>query len=462
MRNLFWRIFAAVWLANVAIVVALALITTLRFEAEKIPGLELTRLQSVMDQQLRRIEREGRRGGPERLDAALRIAASMGPVQYYALDSNDTDRLGRLPTLAVRDAAAATRAGAPIASERMRTALATLRGENTELVLVASTEGSLFSRVLFKQPSGFWMQIIVAMIVSALVSALLAWSVAAPLARIRMSTRRFAEGDLDTRVGTLRFGGSDEIKALASEFDRMAERIAALIDNNRRLVRDVSHELRSPLARLRVALELARGQDGAAVEQSLDRIERESDRLEAMLSQAIELSRLETRPERSPEAIALDELVEDVIANADYEATPLGRKVVLSSSTPITMVGARDTLYGAIENIVRNALAYTADGTRVEVCLARDSVQPGNAVLSIRDHGPGVAEADLTRIFEPFFRTDAARARSSGGTGLGLAIARRAIANHGGSIQAQNAPDGGLDVVIRLPASPPIDSGRRT
>lgn len=156
MRNVFWRIFAAVWLANVAIIVALALITALRFEAEKIPGFELTRLQSVMDQQLRRIEREGRRGGGERLDAALRIAASLGPVQYYALDVDNSDRLGRMPTRAVLDAAASTRAGDPMASEHMRTSLATLRGETTGLVLVAANEGSLFSRVLFKQPSGFW------------------------------------------------------------------------------------------------------------------------------------------------------------------------------------------------------------------------------------------------------------------------------------------------------------------
>ncbi len=453
MRNLFWRIFAAVWVANVTIIVALALITTLRFETEKIPGLELTRLQSIMDQQLRRIEREGRRGGGERLDAAIRIAASMGPVQYYALDTANQDRLGHQPSRAVLDAASATRMGEPVISDRIRTSLATPRDETTELVLVASTEGSIFTRVLFKQPSGFWIQILVAMVVSARVSALLAWTVSAPLARIRSSTRRFAEGDLDTRVGTLRFGASVEMNALASEFDRMAERIEALIENNRRLVRDVSHELRSPLARLRVALELARGQDSAAVEQSLDRIERESDRLEAMLSQAIELSRLETRPERALESVALDELLEDVIANADYEATPLARKVVLSLNTPITVSGSRDALYSAIENIVRNALAYTADGTHVDVSLVRDPASVASALLSIRDHGPGVATNDLARIFEPFFRTDAARARSSGGTGLGLAIARRAIANHGGSVEARNAQGGGLDVLIRLPES---------
>ncbi|MBN8482414.1 MAG: HAMP domain-containing protein, partial [Xanthomonadales bacterium] len=326
----------------------------------------------------------------------------------------------------------------------------TLSDDGSALVLVAAAEGNLLSRALLRRPFGGWTHIVVALVASALVSALLAWYVAAPLARIRASTRRFAEGDLDARVGRLSFGRSSEIDALAVEFDRMAGRIKALIENNRRLVRDVSHELRTPLARLRVALELARGQDGAPVEQSMDRIERESDRLEAMLAQAIELSRLETRIERRSERFRLDELVEDVIANADYEGSPRDRRVVSLETAPIELTGSRDALYSAIENIVRNALAYSPDGGQVEVRLTRVD---GTAALHIRDHGPGVAEAELARIFEPFYRTDAARARSSGGTGLGLAIADRAIGNHGGSVRARNAAGGGLEIVIELPTT---------
>ncbi len=450
MRSLFWRIFAATWLAYATVIVALAWITTVNFETELIPGLEMTRMQAVMDEQLRRLDRSARRAGAGRLDQSLRIAASMGSVEYFALDANDQDRLGRAPSNDVRAAAAATRAGQPVNGARMRTLATTLSDDDSVLVLVAAAEGNLLSRALLRRPFGGWTHIVVALVASALVSALLAWFVAAPLARIRSSTRRFAEGDLDARVGRLPFGRSSEIDALAVEFDRMAGRIKSLIENNRRLVRDVSHELRSPLARLRVALELARGQDRSAVEQSMDRIERESDRLEAMLAQAIELSRLETRVERRSERFRLDELVEDVIANADYEGTPRGRRVVSLESAPIEVVGSRDALYSAIENIVRNALAYSPDGGQVEVRLARSGA---SATLRIRDHGPGVAAAELARIFEPFYRTDAARARSSGGTGLGLAIADRAIANHGGSVRAGNADGGGLDVVIDLPSA---------
>jgi two-component system sensor histidine kinase CpxA len=448
---LFWRIFAAFWLANVAIIIALAWITTRNFELERIPGLEITRLQAAMDDQLARLARDARRGGSEKLDHSLRVAASMGPIAFYAIDANDNDRLAQSLSPEVLDAVRSLRNQTPLASDRMRATRTTLRDDGRELLLVAAAEGPLWGRLLYKRPFGFWAHIGLALIASALASALLAWYVAAPLARIRTSTRRFAEGDLDARVGRLRFGRSAEMTALAAEFDHMAERIKTLVENNRRLVRDVSHELRSPLARLRVALELARGQQGAAVEQSMDRIERESDRLEAMLAQAIELSRLETRPERFVEAIALDELIEDVIANADYESAPLGRKVVLESSAPLTTKGSRDALYSAIENVVRNAIAYTAGASSIEVNLDLDPHAQDMARIRIRDHGAGVADSDLERIFEPFYRTDAARARSSGGTGLGLAIAKRAIDNQGGRINARNAEGGGLEVVITLP-----------
>ena len=450
MRSLFWRMFAATWLAYVAVIVAQAWITTVSFETEQIPGLEMTRLQAVMDEQLRRLDRSARRAGTERLEQAMRIAGSMGPVEFYALDAEDKDLLGQQPSRDILDAAALVRSGTPVNAERLRALPSVLKDDDSALVLVAATEGTLLSRVLLRRPFGGWTHIIVALIASAIVSALLAWYVAAPLARIRASTRRFAEGDLDARVGHLRFGRSREMDALAIEFDRMAGRIKALIENNRRLVRDVSHELRSPLARLRVALELARGQQGNAIEQSMDRIERESDRLEAMLAQAIELSRLETRVERHRERFRLDELVEDVIANADYEGSPRGRRVVSLASAVTEVEGSRDALYSAIENIVRNALAYSPDGGQVEVRL---EALASSTRLSIRDHGPGVAEGDLARIFEPFYRTDAARARSSGGTGLGLAIADRAIGNHPGTVTAHNADGGGLEVVIELPVA---------
>lgn len=465
MRRLFWRIFAAIWLANVAIIACVAWVTWANFESEQIPGLGVTRLQASMDDQLQRIARAGWRrsgrngadrssngrnaGTPEHNDDALarslRVASSYGPVTFYAIDATGSDVIGRVVPPEVLTASRAEPGATP--SERIRKRVTTLRSGD-QLTLIAHANGSTLGRILYRRSSSFWSQSGIAVVISALVSALLAWTMVIPLNQIRRSTRRFAEGNLDARVGVLSFGRSFEMTALASEFDHMAERIKGLIENNRRLVRDVSHELRSPLARLRVALELAREDDDDLTRRSLDRIERESDRLDSMLSQAIELSRLETDAAARSEPVDLDALLEDVIGNADYEGAPHDRRVELIERAELTVNGARDALGSALENIVRNALAYTADGTTVEVRLSQDGE---DALIVVRDHGPGVAELELQRIFEPFYRTDSARARSSGGTGLGLTIAQRAISRDGGSLVARNAEGGGLQVEVRLP-----------
>jgi two-component system sensor histidine kinase CpxA len=460
MRRLFWRIFAAFWVATVVVLVAFAWITTSNFETEKIPGLGITRLQAAMDDLISRASRELRREGEEETRQWLQATAGFGSIGIYIFNPDGKEMLGRDPAPAIRgiaadvaaDAANATEDSPPSTrdAERMRARAIRARDGNI-YAAVATFEGSFLSRLISRRPKTFWTNIAIAMVISALSGLLLAWYVASPLTRIRASTRRFAEGDLDARVGKLRVGRSAEIIALAAEFDNMADRIKTLIESHRRLVRDVSHELRSPLARLRVALELARDGDAARVQASLDRIESESDRLEAMLSQAIELSSLETRQHAAPDTVALDELLEDVITNADYEGAPRGRKVVLTDCERQMLSGSRDALYSAFENVIRNALAYTQDGTTVSVRLLRDPRDAKNVLIVVRDHGPGVPEGELVRIFEPFYRTDAARTRSSGGTGLGLAIARRAVERHGGTIVARNAEGGGLEVSICLP-----------
>lgn len=449
--RLFWRIFAAFWLANIAIIVALAWLTTSAFETEHIPGLGITRLQAALDDQLFRAGRELRRNGVEALKRWMAMSEDVGPVTVYALGADARDLLDRPLPRDVRSALDAHPSDAEIdAPEHVRIrALTTI--DNVKYTLAARFDGSFFKRLVWRRSPLFWGHFLIAFVVSALVSLLIAWYVAAPLARIRASARRFAEGDLDARVGEIRFGRSSEVVALAREFDHMGERIEALVESHRRLVRDVSHELRSPLARLRVALELARGGDANEARVSLDRIEREADRLEAMLGQALELSRLETAAPRRLETFALDRLLEDVVTNASYEGAPQGRRVVLGEVAPVSLHGEPDALYSAVENVVRNALTYTAAGTTVEVDSRRVAEDVARIAIEVRDRGPGVAEADLARIFEPFYRTDHARTRASGGTGLGLAIAHRAIARHGGTIDARNADGGGLLVRIVLP-----------
>ena len=463
MRRLFWRIFAAFWVATVVVLVSFAWIATSNFETEKIPGLGVTRLQAAMDDLLSRTSRELRHDGVEPTKEWLRNAADFGSIAIYVFAPDGREMLGRETSDAIRAAAQEViDEGKTLPDDG---SLMPTRGAERERARairvkdvgiygsVAVLEGTFLSRLISRRPRTFWLNIAAAMVVSAVSSLLLAWYVAAPLQQIRASTRRFAEGDLDARVGNLRVGRSAEMTALASEFDDMATRIKSFIESHRRLVRDVSHELRSPLARMRVALELARDGDALQLQASLDRIESESARLEAMLSQALELSRLETQRRAAQDTVPLDQLLEDVITNADYEGAPRGRKVVLAECERQMITGSRDALYSAFENVIRNALAYTQDGTTVTVKLARDPRTPNGALISVRDHGPGVPAGELARIFEPFYRTDSARTRSSGGTGLGLAIARTAVERHNGHICAKNADGGGLEVTIKLPTA---------
>jgi signal transduction histidine kinase len=200
---------------------------------------------------------------------------------------------------------------------------------------------------------------------------------------------------------------------------------------------------------LRVALELARAQNSSSdTTAQLDRIEREALRLEEMISQAIQLSRMETTTPTRAETVALDELIADIAADAAFEAQARPCALHIAQSMPLQVHAETDLLTSAIENVVRNAVNYTAAGSTIDLRLDR---LDGQARLRVRDAGPGVPLEDCARIFEPYFRTDTARQRKSGGSGLGLAIAKRAIERQGGRIHAQNATGGGLEVEILLP-----------
>jgi two-component system sensor histidine kinase CpxA len=231
----------------------------------------------------------------------------------------------------------------------------------------------------------------------------------------------------------------------------MAERIAALISSQQRLLADISHELRSPLARLTVALELARKNVSEKGIAALDRIEMETERVNTLVGQLLALTRLESGAERvPPETVTLEDLVQQVVDDANYEAKPRHKEVKVLQLAPCRVRGSSELLRSGIENVIRNAIRYTAEGTAVEVSL---TWKLDTAVLLVRDHGPGVPEAELAHIFEPFYRVGEARERSSGGVGLGLSIADRTIKLHGGSVRAENVP-GGLLITIELPVSP--------
>ena len=239
----------------------------------------------------------------------------------------------------------------------------------------------------------------------------------------------------------------DEIGRLARAFNQMADRIQMLMAAERRLLLDISHELRSPLARLSVAVELARmGED---VESHLNRIQKEADRLNALVGELLQVTRAEgDASQRRSERVALDELVADVVEDGRLEAEARGCGIALEAQ-PVSIAGDPELLRRALENVVRNGIRYAPTGTDLEVRLSR---RDRHACIEVRDHGPGVPEESLPRIFDAFYRVETDRGRASGGVGLGLAIARRAVELHHGSVSARNAHPG-LAVQIDLPVS---------
>jgi len=293
----------------------------------------------------------------------------------------------------------------------------------------------------------------VVFIISAAVCWLLARSLSNPIKKLREATQKLAAGDLNARVGENHQNSTDEISQLGCDFDRMADRIQSLIALRQRLFTDISHELRSPLARLNVALELARKNKGQAAASSLDRIELESDRLDELIGRLLELTKLEADMECFERTIFnMDEILERVVRDAHFEAQGKGKAVLQLSTCPAQIYGMPDLVQSALENVIRNAVRFTAEESSVEVNSKMISLENGAKAVetTVRDHGPGVPEDEVEDIFTPFYRVAAARDRQSGGVGMGLAIAERAVRLHGGTIKAENAKDGGLLTTIVL------------
>jgi len=292
----------------------------------------------------------------------------------------------------------------------------------------------------------------VSLVIGGLVCYGLAWRLPSPVRKLRAATQRLATGDFTSRVRIGDRGRGDEIADLVRDFNRMAERIERLVTAQKQLVRDISHELRSPLARLSVALGLARREAPPSTVAALDRIERETERLNQMIGELLTLSLLESGSERFEKtAFDLTELVEEVARDADFEAAAGARSVRFHPDGPLIVTGNREMARRALENVMRNGVRYTDEGTAVEVTLEREGAQW--AEIRVRDHGPGLPREALTEIFRPFYRYAEARDRQSGGTGIGLAITERAVRLHAGEVGASNAEGGGLVVTIRLPLS---------
>ena len=302
----------------------------------------------------------------------------------------------------------------------------------------------------------------VALLVSGFICYLLTRYLTTPILQLREAAQQLAAGDLNTRAGVGINRRNDELGDLVRDFNAMAGRIEELISQQRQLIYDVSHELRSPLARLNVALDLGRERKGN--DSAFDHMERDLDRLNEMIGRLLTIAKLDnssTPMQMAP--VNLAELVSQVVHDAEFESQERGVVVKLMAEKQHLVRGSVKLLHSAIENVVRNAIHYTVVGSLVNVLLESKDTTDEFVRLIVRDHGPGVPELELANIFQPFYRVADARDRQSGGTGLGLAIADRIVKIHGGSIHAENASPQGLQVEIFLPQIMPdsLDSPSR-
>jgi two-component system sensor histidine kinase CpxA len=458
MQSLFLRIFLWFWVA-MAVVVAL-LVASSPFFTRSRPRLEKWH-QSAEEVAGRWVEEAARRieaGALEGHGGRRRGRGPRPPVRVRVFDADGHELEGREASREEREIARRATADGAQRSERSGSVYLVARPvddpEGRRLVVVGA-----FRRpprlVDLLEPRILLPRLAVLVLVAGVFCLLLARHLSSPVASLRVAAARLSEGDLTSRVGPPATRRRDEIGDLARDFDAMADRLEVLVGSQRRLLRDVSHELRSPLARLDVALELARQRAGSAAEQPLERIGRESERLNSLIGRLLELERLASgTPGSDRIPVDLAGMLEEIARDARFEAEARGCGVRLDLSARPRVTAAPELLRSAVENVVRNAVSHTSGGSDVTIVVDRESgPRGGDAVIVVRDCGPGVSEDELGRLFEPFYRVADARDRASGGAGIGLAITERAIHLHGGEIGAANDPDGGLVVTIRLPVS---------
>ncbi len=447
MHSLFLRIFVLFWVA-MALIVGASIATTFTIAAREYESPELQRRPNAAMQASEVLDR----GGVGALKSWLQANKNSIPDRdLFIIGPDGRDILGRrIPEVAARRLEAVNRDPA--------TPSGNYRPSRAAPQMVAA-DGSLYT-VLFspRRPSIFGALSLpaisltilgIALIVSAITSWWLAQHLSAPIRRIQEGARALASENLNIRVSDGLEGRKDEVAVLARDFDAMADQLRANRAATTQLLRDISHELRSPLARMRVALGLAR-QPPADVTRQLDRLEREIERLDSMISQVLKLARLHGANARiEKESFELDEVIEEVVRDANFEGAVKHCTVNVQGSAKAAILGNRELLRSAIENVLRNAVRYSPTEKPVDLSIARAR---SGLEIAIADHGPGVPAADLERIFEPFYRVAESRDRDSGGEGIGLAITAQVMKAHGGAARARNTP-GGFEVLLSLPDS---------
>jgi signal transduction histidine kinase len=433
MRTLFAKILLWFWCTVAITVVGSAFISALSvndMSSDQSPGARLVTFQ--LEEARATYETGGRPALQMFLDNLRRIYGAKGIL---------TDARGR-------DLATGQDRSELIRRARRRAPFRLLRTSDNMMARTAGDGRYWFFFIVPRQSPGPWFlkpDHLFIMGVAILLCYWLAFHLTQPVRKLQRAVERFGRGDLSARSASTR---RDELGQLARTFDRMADRIETLLTAERRLLLDISHELRSPLARLGVAVELARS--GENLDAALNRIQKESDRLNSLVGQLLQVTRAEGDPnllQREP--VRLDELVQQIVEDSRIEAEAHGCSLVLAAQESATVRGDPELLHRAMENVIRNAIRYSPRDSSIDVSLRHTDHR---AVVTVRDHGPGVPDEALPHLFDAFYRVEEDRNRSRGGIGLGLSIARRSIELHQGSIRARNALPG-LEVEMELPAA---------
>jgi signal transduction histidine kinase len=452
MKSLFLKIFLWFWMAFVIVAVTLcAVISITRSNETMIARLSLY-LPLEAGHAADIYEREGKTGLRHHFDQII----ESGSIAPYLFDENWKDVLGRNPPAQAVEFAKTAREDVPVisklsgwnglaaqqaigASGHRYTTLVVARGPSADDLIRGlgfKTLFGLFAILLVGGAFCFW----------------LARHIAGPVVQLSEAAGRIADGWLDTRSEQSIRLRHDEIGRLGVSFDRMAERIESLVQGQQRLFGDVSHELRSPLARLSVAEGLLRQCPLEERTEYLDRIALEVEHLDQLIGQLLTLARIGSSADSSrKERVELSSLIQEVAVDGNFEAQAKRCAVRVDSEDLCTTMGAREQLRRAIENVVRNAIRHTQPSTDIEITIRKQSTPARpNAVIQVRDHGPGVSSEHLEKIFLPFYRIPTINGEPTGGAGLGLAITERIVRMYGGSVSATNALDGGLIVNLEL------------
>ena len=452
MSKLYWKIFVGFWATTIVMILGTFAVVHETNDSHKSKA-STKESSSHAARVLHYVVRGAINQNLGDLKASLQETPERAMRNLFIVDGNNTDLLQRPLPPGVEKLLKSLSPRHPYIQLRQKTTdmfgrYVILR-DGSHLRFVATSnpeEMSIFWQLFFQN---FWPVFLIAILISGSVCYFMAIYVTRPLQALKRATRRIADGDLSVRISTENKGRGGDIADLSKDFDHMVERLQESMDEQKRLIKDVSHELRSPLMRLQFALGLAQQRSNGNVDAELERIRSAADYLNDIISDILSLPINENDTWDLNDTIDLKALLETLMDSYLDQAQARKIKLNLNCLNEALVPTHGNTLVGVFENLITNALRYTHDSTSIDVEVKRDHE---NIVIEVCDHGSGLDEKQLHAIFKPFYRTDEARDRASGGYGLGLAIAQRSVALHKGHITATNNPGGGLCVAVSLPA----------